>query len=235
MKLHVVLFFLTTFCLLLAAPAVANDIRGTNGGTTGTADAWTVNFGFAVSDSFVVGSGVSADGAEFIFWLTPGDTSPTIDLSIGTSAFGSDVANFTNLASQASTYLGTNQYGFNLEQEAYSFRDVALNPGTTYWITSLNASSLLFDPVYWDENSGPPAVLAENTLWHRIPSESFTILGNSSTTCTGCGCWAHPDCGPPMPEPESILLLGSGGTVTLLGLGALRSGSPAGFLGASCS
>ena len=64
MKLHVVLFFLTTFCLLLVAPAVANDIYD-NGGTTGTADAWTVNFQLAVSDSFVVGSGVSADEVSF--------------------------------------------------------------------------------------------------------------------------------------------------------------------------
>ncbi len=218
MKPHVVLFFLITFCLLFAAPAVAGDIYD-NGGTTGTADAWTVNFGFAVSDSFLLGSNTNADGAEFIFWLTPGDTSPTIDLSIGTSAFGSDIANFTGLASMGSTNLGTNQYGFILQEDAYSFYQVALNPGITYWVTLQNASVPDGDPIYWDENSGPSQA-TENTLG-TIPSESFTMLGSSSTTCIGCGCWAHPDCGPPMPEPESILLLTSGGAVTLLGSGLI--------------
>jgi hypothetical protein len=183
---------------------MAGDIYD-NGGTSGTADAWTVNFGFAVTDSFEVAANTSANGAEFLFWLSPGDTAPSVNLSIGTSAFGSDVANFTGLISTGSTNLGSNQYGFTLEQDSYSFASTPVSAGTTYWITLQNASVPSGDPIYWDENSGP-AMAQQNTLG-TIPSESFTILGQFTTTSD------H------LPEPSSVLLFGSG----LLGLvGVLR-------------
>jgi hypothetical protein len=193
---------LLAVCLTLAAiPVMADDIYD-NGPTTGTADGWTINFGFAVTDSFESNFEVgAANGAEFIFWLSPGDTAPSVDLSIGTSAFGSDVANFTGLASTGTTNLGTNQYGFTLEQDSYSFANTPLNFGTTYWVTLQNASVPSGDPVYWDENSGP-AMAQENTLG-TVPSESFTILGATTTTT-----------GPDSPEPSNVLLFGSG----LLGL-----------------
>jgi hypothetical protein len=175
---------------------MAGDIYD-NGPTTGTADGWTINFGFAVTDSFTVASNTSANAFAFIFWLSPGDTAPSVDLSIGTSAFGSDVANFTGLVSTGSTNLGSNQYGFTLEQDSYSFATVNLNADTTYWITLQNASVPSGDPVYWDENSGPSQA-QENTLG-TIPSESFTIPGSGTSTT-----------GTDSPEPSSVLLLGSG-------------------------
>ncbi len=205
MKLRTVT--LLAVCLVLAAiPAAAGDIYN-NGGTTGTADAWTINFGFAVTDSFTVPSNTSLNAFSFIFWLSPGDTAPSVDLAIGTSAFGSDVANFIGLASTGQTNLGSNQYGFTLEQDSYSFASTPASVGTTYWVTLQNASVPSGDPVYWDENSGP-SMARENTLG-TIPSESFTILGSGTTTTTG----DH------LPEPSSVLLFGSG----LLGLaGVLR-------------
>jgi hypothetical protein len=195
---------LLAVCLTLAAiSAMADDIYD-NGPTPGTADVWTINFGFAVTDSFSFNAGGEfiANNASFIFWLSPGDTAPSVDLFIGTSAFGSDVANFTGLASTGSTNLGSNQYGFILEQDSYSFANTPLTPGLTYWVTLQNASVPSGNPVYWDENSGP-SMAQENTLG-TIPSESFTVFGNTGTDS---------------PEPSSILLFGSG----LLGLaGVLR-------------
>jgi hypothetical protein len=52
----------------------------------------------------------------------------------------------------------------------------------SYWLNIQNASSAAGDPVYWDENSGP-SMASENTVG-TIPSESFTVLGTSSTTTT---------------------------------------------------
>jgi hypothetical protein len=67
------------------------------------------------------------------------------------------------------------------------------------------------DPIYWDENSGPSSA-SENEVG-TIPSESFTLLGSSSTgTTTTTGTDSVPELG-------SIVLFASG---VLSVAGALR-------------
>ena len=45
-----------------------------NGPVNGTTDAWTINFGYIVSDSFVADNGNSVSGFDLYVWEFPGDT-----------------------------------------------------------------------------------------------------------------------------------------------------------------
>jgi len=203
------LSLLTVCCLMLAvAPAMADTLYS-NGPYNGTTDAWTINFGFSVSDSFTVPTNSSVEGLSFVYWdASSTDLLTTTDLAFGTTSFGSDLGTRTGVAF-TSTFLGANQYGYNLYEASGTFLGIVAegcppSPIVCY-VTLSNACTTsgcsVSNPIYWDENSGPSTAY-ENTLG-SIPSEAFTLTGLTGTT----------------PEPSSILLFGSG----ILGLaGALR-------------
>ena len=167
-----------------------------NGPTDGTTDAWTINFGFIVSDTFTVGSSASIGGIAFAAWLFPGDVLESVDLSITSSEFGGTTY-FDGIVNVTQYGCVTNQFGFNVCIESGSFNPAYVNAGT-YWLNLRNAVVNTGDPVYWDENSGPSQA-SENSVG-TIPSESFSI-----------GACGGPDCfPPPSPEPGSLLLFASG-------------------------
>ena len=207
MKLRIAL--LTILCLGLAAvPAWAD---WDNGPINGTTDAWTINFGYIVSDSYI-SDGSSVTGFMFGVWEFPGDTLSSVDWSItsqenGGQTFGSGTASGANLTDK---FISTNQYGYDIDLITVKGLNVAEVKGATYWLNLQNAAVPSGDPVFWDENSGVgcggtgcPAKASESAVG-TIASEAFTI--NSSGTGT-------------VPEPSSIMLFGSG----ILGLaGVLR-------------
>ena len=206
MKLRIASLSLLALCLV-ALPAMADTVYD-NGPINGTTDAWTINFGFVVSDSFTVsGGGATVNGLAFGAWLFPGDVLQSAEVSITDAEFGGTtffdgVVNFTQ-----SGCVG-NQYGYNVCTETGSFTDTALADGT-YWLNLQNASVNTGDPIYWDENSGPSQA-SENSVG-TIPSEAFTLTGTGGTTTTTTSGT--------VPEPSSIMLFGSG----ILGLaGVLR-------------
>ena len=194
------LSLLTVCCLMLAvAPAMADTYS--NGAYNGTNDGWTINFGFTVSDSFTLSAG-NVDSFHFVYWdASSSDVLTTADLQLGTTSFGGSATTvaFNN------TFLGTNQFGYNLFQADATGLSIGWAGGAGF-ATLGNACSTsgcsISNPIYWDENSGPSTAY-ENTIG-SVPSEAFTISGGNPST---------------VPEPSSIMLFGSG----ILGLaGVLR-------------
>jgi hypothetical protein len=200
MKLRTASLCLLTICIF-ALPAIAQTDLYDNGPINGTIDAWTINFGFAVSDTFTLGSAGSVTALAFGAWLSPGDILESAEVSITSSEFGG-TSFFDGTVNFTQSGCVPNQFGFNVCTEFGILSGPSLDAGT-YWLNLDNAVVNTGDPVYWDENGGPSSA-SENSLG-TIPSESFTLDPQGTTSST--------------PEPSSIMLFGSG----VLGLaGVLR-------------
>jgi len=194
------LFVILSLLTLLTLPAVGQTLYS-NGPINGTTDAWTINSGFVVSDTFTVGSGgANVNFLSFGAWAFPGDVLESAGVQITSSEFGGTTF-FSGTVNFTQSGCSSNQYGFNVCTETSgAFGPVNLASGT-YWLNLDNAVVNTGDPIYWDENSGPSSA-SENSVG-TIPSEAFTM---------GCGCEPPPT----TPEPGTFVLLGSG----ILGLGS---------------
>jgi len=202
------LFVAISFPLVLPASA---QILYEDGPINGTTDAWTINFGFVVSDTFTISTGTSnLTGMSFGAWLFPGDILESVQVFVTSEEFGgtnyfNQIVNFTASGCSA------NQYGFNVCTETGAFTNGPTLANGTYWLNLGNAVVNDGDPVYWDENSGIgchspgcPSQPSQNDTGTIAP-ESFSILG---TPTSGQGS---------VPEPGSLVLFASG-TLGVAGL-----------------
>ncbi len=216
MQMRIPSLLLLASCLALVAPAHADTLYK-NGPVNGICDieqcmvdAWTINFGYVVSDSFTISSASTIQGFNFAFWLLPGDVLTSVDWTLGTCASCSDIAQGTASGANLSTsFMSTNQYGYNIWAIGVTGLNVPVGSGPpdSYWLTLANAVAPSGDPVYWDENGGPSIGWTDCIQNGQgcIPSESFNIVGTSAGGTT--------------PEPGSITLFSTG----LVGLaGVLR-------------
>ena len=193
---------------MMVASSVNAGVIYDDGPINGTTDAWTINFGFVVSDTFTVSSGSSTvTSLEFGAWLYPGDTITSAEVSFTSQPDGGTVY-FDQMVTFTQSGCTVNQYAFDVCTETGSFHSPTL-PNGTYWLNLQNAVVPSGDPVYWDENSGvgctsPGCPSQATESFEPIPPESFTLYGSPGGTA---------------PEPGTIMLFGSG----MLGLaGVLR-------------
>jgi hypothetical protein len=193
MKLRAASLYLLTICIFVLPALAQNDLYN-NGPTNGNVDAWTINFGFLVADSFNLTSNSTVNGLNFAAWLTPGDVLESVDVWISSEGVGGTTY-FNQQVNFTQSGCSPNQYNFDVCNEVGHFSGPTLNAGT-YWVNLYNAVVNNGDPVYWDENDGPSSA-TETYGDVSIPSESFTILGSANGGGT-------------TPEPDSVLLFASG-------------------------
>src|SRR5271157_2809319 len=211
---------LTILCLMLGAiPTLAQQDLYDNGPINGTTDAWTINFGYELADSFTLLNNSTVGGFNFGVWEYGGDRLTSVDWLIssfpdGGTRYGSGTASGKNLTDQ---FLSVNQYGYDIDTITVTGLNIPLSSGKTYWLNLQNAMVLSGFPVYWDENSGIgckgddgkgggcPSQASSGGIGSD-PAESFDLNGTSG----GSGS---------TPEPSSFVLFGS----AILGLaGVLR-------------
>jgi hypothetical protein len=168
-----------------ASAAVLYD----NGPVNGTVDAWTINAGFSVEDSFTLSSAATVTGVTFASWAFPGDKISSVDWAI------LPASGFTGgtTASVTSSYQYTNDWGYDIASNTFSTGKVTLAAGT-YYLELQKAVATNGDAVYWDQNNG--ASTANENAVGPIGSQSFQILGTSAV---------------PEPATWAMMLVGFGG------------------------
>ncbi len=190
---------LALLCLTMALVSASAQVLYEDGPLNGTTDAWTINFGYVVSNSFTLTNNATMGGFDIYTWEFPGDKTLSIDWAVTSDEFGGTLYG-EGTATVTDQFISANQYGYNVEKVTASNLNLDLAAGT-YWLNLQNAVTEQGNPLYWDENSGIgchsqgcPSEVSENDVG-TIPPESFDVTGTY---------------GGQVPEPSSILLIGSG-------------------------
>jgi hypothetical protein len=218
------IFFLIGFLALIglaALPASAgvvynNDFGGVISGDNYDVDAWTINFGFQVANSFSLASGTTVTGVNLALWAQPSDSLTSVDWYIraddspSNPLLGTLVA--SGIANPVGTTLESNGFGYNILEESFDISQ-ALSGGTTYWLQLDTAVVPNGDPIYWDQSDGPSTMYENSFGYFTTSNENNTCKG----LCTGSDSFQLlANTGTATPEPSAWLLLG-GGLMALAG------------------
>jgi hypothetical protein len=196
-----------------------NDFGGVVSGDNYNEDAFTLDYGFEVGNSFVLSSNATIQSVDIALWEFPGDSLTSVDWQIlannGANPLSGTVLE-SGTAFPVSTFIENNSFSgssYPIYDASFSIAPLALSGGTTYWLTLQNAVVPNGDPIYWDQSDGP-STFYHNTLgYFPGPPGGYSCGG----ICTGSESFRlyGPTSG--VPEPGTLLLLG-GALIALAGI-----------------
>ena len=91
MRMHPRWLSIPALMFLLAATPASAGVIYDNGPVSGAFSAWTINEGFAVTDSFNLSGDATVTDVNFDVWAFPGDTPLSVDWAITTGPFGREI------------------------------------------------------------------------------------------------------------------------------------------------
>jgi hypothetical protein len=164
-------------CLMTVSALAKDPVVYDNGPYNGTSDAWSINFGFWVSDSFYLGTEIQVTGVDFWVWEFPGDHMLQVRWEISPhpthatdKCSAKVVGPYIATASSWGRFLGGvltdtpvpsvgQDPGYSIDQISITFparlaSELDLKGPCTYELKLYDAVVPSGDPVYWDENSG---------------------------------------------------------------------------------
>jgi hypothetical protein len=197
---------LGVFLAAFAGPASAQTLYQ-NGQINGQLSGWTLNFGSAVADSFILAGSSTLDEVEFGAWNYSGDSTTFIDWAIvtGTPFSAETVVAFRTGVPVSDSFLYSNGSAYDVSLDSFSLPSVPLGAGT-YYLELQNAVTSGSNYAYWDINNGP-SIAYENTLGNV---NGYLFLGSNSDAFLISG-----------PSGASTLLTPEPGTLALLVTGLL--------------
>jgi len=191
-----------TMLLLAAIPASADSILVDNGAIDGNTNAYSINYGYSVSNSFDLSTTQMITGLVFGSWLLSTDLPQTIDWQItANDPFTGNIVAGGSTADLTSTFQFTNSYGFDIYSSLFPIMNVSL-PAGDYWFQLGNGVTSLGLPMFWDQSNGPASAsqfdgVNISPLAYTDPLSSQGFSGSESFQIL-------------TPEPGTMALLGSG-------------------------
>ncbi len=208
MKLRFAMALLAVLCLALSTTAIAQNVLFNDGPTNGQLNALFIDgpnpgpFQQSISDGFIAtGSGTAAN-MQVGLWVPTGETPTALSWWIGTTAFGTDISSGSQTGF-SNQFVTSNGYGYDVYTSTITGMSGSITAGNVYYLTLGNANDSSGDQfVAWDVSPGPASCffavggIEQGDCGLGNPEgEAFTLNGSSPGT---------------VPEPSSLLLLGSG-------------------------